>query len=140
MTAKTYIFDLKAELDAGHPVTGAYNVNDQLATDELNAENIEIDKLTTPLEAMNATDAAEFNTLPDPDKALWASVLAWSEINLNAGIGLATAQGMWNTGTTETTKAALLATRKKNINRATELNLQFKTVSVDHVIKARTLP
>lgn len=30
---------LAAELAAGHPDTGAYNVDDQLAADELNAEN-----------------------------------------------------------------------------------------------------
>ena len=30
---------LKAELDAGHPTTGAYNVDDTLAAAELNAEN-----------------------------------------------------------------------------------------------------
>lgn len=30
---------LKAELDAGHPVTGAYNADDALAAGELNAEN-----------------------------------------------------------------------------------------------------
>ena len=139
MAIKTYIFDLKAELDAGHPVTGAYNIDDALAADELNLENIEVDKLTTPLEAMNATDATEFNSLSDAQKSLWASVLSWDEINLNAGVGLATAIGLWNSGTTETTKAALLASRKKNINRATDLNLQFKTVATDHVTKARTL-
>jgi len=139
MAVKTYIFDLKAELDAGHPVTGAYNADDALAAGELNLENIEVDKLTTPLEAMNATDATEFNTIRDTDKQLWASVLSWAEINLNSGIGLATAQGMWNSGSTPITKAALLASRKKNINRATDLNLQFKTVATDHVTKARTL-
>lgn len=30
---------LKAELDAGHPDTGAYNASDSLAADELNAQN-----------------------------------------------------------------------------------------------------
>ena len=31
---------LKAELDGAHPVTGAYNADDQLAADELNLFNI----------------------------------------------------------------------------------------------------
>ena len=34
---------LKEELDSGHPVTGAYNIDDALAANELNAQNINID-------------------------------------------------------------------------------------------------
>ena len=33
------IEDIKTELDTGHPDTGAYNVDDQLAADEMNAIN-----------------------------------------------------------------------------------------------------
>ena len=140
MAAQTYIFDLKAELDAGHPITGAYNVDDALAAGELNLANIEVEKLTTPLEAMNATDATEFNALTDADKSLWASVLAWETINLNAGVGLATATGIWAGAAGTITRPALIATRTQLINRATDLGLQFKTVATDHVTKARTLP
>jgi len=140
MAAKTYIFDLKAELDSGHPITGVYNVDDALAAAELNLENISADKITTPQEAADATDATEYNALADADKNLWATVLSWDTINLNAGVGLAAATGIWSGAAGTITRPALIATRTKLINRATELNLQFKTVAVDHVIKARTLP
>ena len=35
---------LKTELDAGHPVTGAYDADDALAAAELNAENVTINE------------------------------------------------------------------------------------------------
>ncbi|RLA03863.1 MAG: hypothetical protein DRQ47_04400, partial [Gammaproteobacteria bacterium] len=109
---------LKAELDAGHPVTGAYNADDQAAADELNLENIEVDKLTTPQEAADATNGVEFNSieLTDAQRQMWISVLGWEVINLHAGIGLETAVGMWNQGNTPLTKGGLLATRTELVN------------------------
>jgi len=128
---------LKAELDAGHPVTGAYDADDQLAADELNLENIEVHKNTTPEEAADATDSVEFNTLTDADQQKWISVLAWTTLNLNEGIGLATASGMWNQGATPNTKAALLASRRDDVSRTSQLNFGRATLEKDHITTAR---
>ena len=104
---------IAVELAAGHSITGAYDADDALAADEMNLANIEVNKNTTPAEAADATDGTEFNSgnLSDAQRQMWISVLGWETINLNAGIGLETATGMWNSGNTETTKAALIATR-----------------------------
>ena len=45
---------LKTELDAGHPVTGAYNVDDALAAGELNAVN------QTKVRAISITELREW--------------------------------------------------------------------------------
>jgi hypothetical protein len=130
---------LKAELAASHPVSGAYNANDQLAADQLNLENIEINKDTTPVEAADATDSAEFNVLTDADQQKWISVLSWETLNLNSGIGLATAQGMWNTGGTPNTKAALLASRRVDVSRTSQLNFGRQAINASQVAHARAL-
>lgn len=130
---------LKAELDAGHPVTGAYDADDQTAADELNLANIEVEKNTTPQEAADATDADEFNALSEGDKSHWIGVLSWDSINLNAGIGLATAQGIW-AGTAGTiTRPALIATRTEMVSRTSQLNFGRAELNASHVATARAL-
>ena len=119
---------LQTELLAGHPGTGAYNVDDALATNEINAVNRTVNKNTTPEEAANATDATEFNALLAEDKDLWVSILGWATLNLNEGIGLATATGIWAGAAGTITRPALIATRTTIVSRATELNLEFVTV------------
>lgn len=129
---------LRAELDAGHPITGAYDVDDQLAADQINVLDIEVDRLTTPEEAANATDADEFNALTDADKSLWVGVLAWSTINLNEGIGLATAQGIWAGAAGTITRPALIATSKHFVSRGTELGFGANIIIGD-IQNARAL-
>ena len=114
---------LKAELDAGHPDTGAYDADSAIAAAQINEPNREVAKLTTPLEASDATDADEFNALSDVDQQKWISVLAWDSINLNAGMGLATAQGIWSGAAGTITRPALIATRTHLVGRSTELLL-----------------
>ena len=107
---------IKVLLDGNHPVTlTPYDVDNAIALGQINDPTVEIEKLTTPLEAANATDGTEFNSvnLSDIQRQQWLTVLGWDAINLNAGIGLETATGMWNSGNTEITKAALIATRTK---------------------------
>lgn len=131
---------LKAELVAGHPVTGAYNVDDQLAANEINELNIEREKLTTSREAQDATDAGEFNALAtESDKALWVSALAWESMDLNRGIGLATAQGIWAGAAGTITRPALIATRTEMISRVAELNLGRAVLNAGQINHARTL-
>ena len=130
---------LAAELAGSHPITGAYSAVAQTAADELNAVNIEVNKNTTPQEAADATDGTEFNSvaLSESQRQMWVSVLGWATINLNAGIGLETAIGMWNSGSTPITKAALLATRTKNVSQASQLKLGVNLVKHHHVAHAR---
>ena len=131
---------LKAELDAGHPVTGAYDANDQLAADQLNAVNIEEEKLTTSREAQDATDADEFNALAAvADQSLWVNALAWDTMDLNRGIGLATAQGIWAGAAGTITRPALIATRTQPVNRTSQLNFGRTELSDSQVAHARTL-
>ena len=131
---------LKAELDAGHPVTGAYNADDQLAANELNELNIEVNKVTTSAEAQNATDATEFNALPEEDKSLWVGVLAWETgIDLNQGIGLATATGIRAGAAGTITRPALIATRTEQVSRASQIPFGRPIVTVEHVTAARAI-
>jgi len=132
---------LKAELDAGHPVTDAYDADDQAAADQLNLANIEVDKLTTGQEAADATDGNEFNhaSISDAQRQIWIGVLGWDTINLHAGIGLETATGMWNQGNTPNTKAALIATRTEMVSRTSQLGFGKNELTSDHVAYARAL-
>ena len=130
---------LKAELDAGHPVTGAYDADDQAAADELNLANIEVDKLTTSREAQDATNGTEFNALSEANQNLWVTVLGWGDINLNAGIGLETATGIWAGAAGTVTRPALIATRKEMVNRTSQLGFGRTELAASHVAYARTL-
>lgn len=128
---------LRAELDAGHPITGAYNVDDQLAADQINVLDVEVNKITTSEEAADATDATEFNALSADAQSLWVGVLGWDSINLNAGIGLATATGIWAGAAGTITRPALIATTTHFVSRATELS--FGTVILGDIQNARAL-
>ena len=114
---------LASELFIGHPDTGAYDADSAIAAQQINEPNREVAKLTSPLEASNATDAGEFNALSDVDQQKWISVLAWDSINLNAGMGLATAQGIWAGAAGTITRPALIATRTHLVGRSTEILL-----------------
>ena len=114
---------LASELLAGHPDTGAYDADSAIASQQINEPNREVERLTTPIEASDATDADEFNALPDVDQQKWISVLAWGSINLNAGMGLATSQGIWAGAAGTITRPALIATRTHLVGRSAELLL-----------------
>ncbi len=130
--------ELKTELAGNHPETGnPYDADKDLAAAEMNLANIPVEKNTTPAEAAEATDADEFNTLSDADRAIWVGVLGWDTINLNSGIGLATAQGMWDTK--PITKAALIATRSKLVSRTSQFSWGRAEITGDHVEHARAI-
>ena len=115
--------NLTNELLLGHPDTGAYDADSATAAAQINEPNREVAKLTTPLEVSDATDSDEFNALSDVDQQKWISVLAWDSINLNAGMGLATAQGIWAGAAGTITGPALIATRTHLVGRSTEIGL-----------------
>ncbi len=139
MTNEERYAAIRVELDAGHPDTGAYDADDAVARDEMSLANRTVNKNTTPEEAADATDGSEFNSvaLSDAQRQMWISVLSWTTINLNAGIGLETASGMWNQGNTPLTKAALIATRKQDVGRNTELG--FGAITIGDIQNARAL-
>jgi hypothetical protein len=128
---------LAAELAAGHPITGAYDADDALAAEQGNLANVEVNKLTTPQEAADATDANEFNALPDADQNLWVGILSWDSINLNEGIGLATATGIWAGAAGTITRPALIATRTHLVGRFEELG--FGRVRTADITQARSI-
>ena len=77
---------LKTELDTGHPETGAYNIDDQLAADELNALNIErIRAEMTGQEIREAADITEYGLLSDIKKDQWLSYTSGSLMNPKVG-------------------------------------------------------
>jgi len=65
---------LKAELDASHPVTGAYNADNALAAAELNALNRTRNKASlTGDQLFTATDTTDFGGLTDHKRNLWVA-------------------------------------------------------------------
>lgn len=129
---------LKAELLAGHPGTGAYNVSDQLAADQLNAVNRTKNlTLITGDEAFGATVGSEFTALTDHKRLLWLSFCG-KDINpfSAANVALVT----WLFGGGSATLAALAALRTTNISRAAEIAADIDysgLISVSHVTTAR---
>ena len=68
---------LRTELDAGHPVTGAYSVNYAVAADQINALNITRIRATMAgSELLDATDPTEYNAKTDAQKSQWLSLCA----------------------------------------------------------------
>jgi hypothetical protein len=124
---------LKAELIAGHPDTGAYNVGDRTAAAELNVENRSRAKNTlTGSEVLNAIDPPEFRALIETEQQTVWNILHLGTLN------------PWGTeatlfvsifGDPSTTITALKAIRLDWISRAEELG--FGTVNAGHVERAR---
>ena len=127
---------LKAELDAGHPDTGAYSVDNATAAAELNAVN-----RTVPRGSMNgdeifaATDNAEFAGLTDHKQQLWVSFTSKDIINAYDATNIDFLDYIFGAGST--TKTTLAGLRTEPISRAAELGLDIPNAS--HVEYARTL-
>ena len=127
---------LKAELDAGHPDTGAYNVDDTLAAAELNAVN-----RTVPRASMNgdeifaATDNAEFVGLTDHKQQLWVSFTSKDIINAYDATNIDFLDYIFGAGSD--TKTVLAGIRTEDISRAAEVGLG--SPDAGHVGYARTL-
>ena len=124
---------LKAELTAGHPVTGAYSGDHAGAAAELNAENRERQKDTlTGDELFTATDGPEFAALSDVKKQLWVS---WCNTHRDPGDASNVAFVNFVFGAASNTLAALAILRTESISRAVELD--FGPVTAGHVQRAR---
>lgn len=127
---------LKAELDAGHPDTGAYNVDNATAAAELNAVN-----RTRPRPSMNgdevfaATDNGEFVGLTDHKQQLWISFTSKDIINAYDQTNIDFLDYIFGAGST--TKTTLAGLRTEPASRAVEIGLGL--VRVGDIEIARTI-
>ena len=128
---------LKAELDAGHPDTGAYDADDTIAAGELNAVN-----RTIPRTSMNgdeifgATDNAEFTGLTDHKQQLWVSFTSKDIINAYDQVNINFLDYIF--GTDSQTKTTLAVLRTEDVSRAVEIGLD-KAPNAGHVTHARSI-
>ena len=115
---------LKAELDAGHPVTGAYDANDFIATGQCNAVNIVRDrKSMTGREVREATNPAEYNVLSADQQSNWIAFTQPTNV-LNpktGGIDEAIAIGIFGGGSATIT--ALAVARSETVSQMEILGL-----------------
>ena len=127
---------LKAELDAGHPDTGAYSVDNATAAAELNAVN-----RTVPRGSMNgdevfaATDNGEFVGLTDHKQQLWVSFTSKDIINAYDQTNIDFLDYIFGAGST--TKTTLAGLRTATASRAVEIGLGL--VRVGDIEIARTI-
>lgn len=137
MTPEQYP-DLQAELLAGHPVSGAYNADDQLAADQINALDVtRIRSNMTGAEILAATDSTEYAALTDAAKAQFLSFTSGNE-NIDpaaGGIAQEIIVDIFGGGSTTVTTLGLL--RQESISRATELDFGF--VIIGDIQNARAL-
>lgn len=128
---------LKTELDATHPVTGAYDADDVIAAGQINAENItRIKARMSGREIFENTNAAEYAALTDAKKSEWISFCGIDEHDPKSG-GPAQEFVTYVFGGGSTTVSNLNTARDESISRATELG--FGTVLVGDVQYARSL-
>lgn len=118
---------LKTELDDGHPITGAYDADDAIAADQLNAVNRTLNKTSmTASEVFNSIDQAEFTALNNAQEAQIWNVLSMGVLD-PFGLEASIFTDVFGGGST--TIAKLKADRKEPGSRAEELNLGVVTPS-----------
>ncbi|NBT31821.1 MAG: hypothetical protein EBT13_07945 [Rhodobacteraceae bacterium] len=126
---------LAAELTAGHPSTGAYAADPQLAADQINAANQTRIKATiSGSELFKATNKAEFAALPSAKQSAWRETCAIQEHDpAQGGITEATVLDIFPTQ--GATVAALAAARQETVSRAEVLG--FGRVVAADIQRAR---
>lgn len=116
---------LRAELDAGHPDTGPYSADNQIAADQLNAENRSLQlRVLSGDEIFAATDNTEFAGLTESKQQLWLSFCSRQTIDPFGTANVAFVQ--WIFGGGSATVSALTGLRTKPISRAVELGIARK--------------
>ncbi len=131
------IQQLRAELDAGHPDTGAYSADASTAVAEINEVN-----RTKPIPflsgdaAFGATNGAEFIGLTDHKQDLWLSFCGRQQIDPFGAANVAIIKHLFGAGSATVT--ALVALRTKAVSRAEELGLS--RIRIGTVEEARRLP
>jgi len=125
---------LKAELTAGHPVTGAYDADAATAAAQLNAVNRTKNLSSLSGDAMfGATDSASFASLSDIKKQLWVSFCGRDSIDPFGASNVNFVTWIFGAGTDTLTNLAAL--RKEDVSRSEELG--FGTVRPGTINEAR---
>lgn len=125
---------LIAELVAGHPGSGAYNADDELAAGELNVVNRTRNKTSlTGDEMFGATDGTEYTGLTDHQQIQWLSMCGRASVDPFQSANVALVVEIFGGGSATVTALNLL--RVEAVSRAVELGLGF--VSPGHVTEAR---
>ena len=124
---------LKAELDAGHPGTGAYDADAATAAAQINAVNRTRNRTSmTGSEVINAVDATEWGALTDAQRQTVWDVVHLGDVN-PFGIEATLITNVFGGGSATIT--ALAASRKEDVSRAQELGL--RVIFAAHVAQAR---
>lgn len=127
---------LKAELTAGHPVTGAYSANNATAAVEINVINQTAQRLSmSGDEVFNSTDNVEFAGLSAEKRSLWMSFCGRETIDPFATANVDLVQWLFGGGFDTITELAIL--RITAVSRAEKLRLG--TVNEGHIAEARRI-
>lgn len=111
---------LRKELDAGHPVTGAYSADDEAAASNLNVVNIsEPVAVVAGSELFNETDDGEYSALTQDEKMRWLSVCAIAVIDIAKGVAKSEARDIF--GNQSVTWANLVALKSREVSRAYQI-------------------
>jgi len=126
---------LAAELTAGHPVSGAYNADAQLAADQINALDIDLIKNSiSGADMWAATDPVEFAGLTAAKKSEWLAFCGITDHSPENN-GLAHKFIEYIFGGTSATETALAQVRKSTVSRGSQLGL--KELKSTHIQVAR---
>lgn len=127
---------LKAELTAGHPGTGPYSSDDEVAANQLNAPNRQPNRDTLDSGLLVASIVrTEYDALTAPAKDYLRLIAMAQTLPLTPTLKTELA-GIFGVGTT--TRANLVALLKRPGSRAEELGLGL--VNASNVADARRLP
>ena len=137
MSGINYV-ELKAELLAGHSVTGAYSVDDATAAAEISAPNIsKVKGVMTGAEMFAATVPADFAGLTAAKKSEWLSFCGIENHNPeNNGTAHLFVQYIFGTSDTLT---ALAIARRDLISRVAEMGFGRNELTADHIAHARSV-
>ncbi len=133
----SYYEALKAELIAGHPGTGVYDVDDQLAADQLNAINRTRNRtLVTGKVVKDAFDgqSAEWAAIGAPARSEVLALTARDDLN-PFGVDAMMLQEAVGANAPNTL-VALIAYRVEDISRAVEIG--YNVISAADVYSARS--
>jgi len=113
---------LKAELVSGHPVTGAYDADDQVAADQINVVNIVRNKTSmSGRQIADNVDNAEYDALTDVKKAQLLALTGAADIDPFGFV----ANVIKDIFGSSTTLSALAVARVETVSQATVLGLGF---------------
>lgn len=131
---------LKVRLDAGHPVTGAFDADHAMAAVQFHVVNRSRPVATVEgQEVFEAVDPADFGSLSDAQKALLYAIVGMGSIQVNGPNTRGALLAMFASGTE--TRANLAALQTEAISLAVELaeELGSSDIKAGHIQRARAL-